>query len=171
MTAAPLPLVPVADIKAILTGKECPHMKEKGALKQNKVRASQGVTPPHPRASAQGQRGGKREAWPPLTWSLASLPIPKEALELAFSILYDPDEALNFIAPNKYEVSQRERMGEPRAAQSPPALHWAGQPSLPKRLLPQGWEGAAVRRGLRLEGPPGLTLQRVGIKASPRHTP
>ncbi|XP_032073497.1 engulfment and cell motility protein 2 isoform X2 [Thamnophis elegans] len=54
--------VPVADIKAILTGKECPHMKEKGALKQN-----------------------------------------KEALELAFSILYDPDEALNFIAPNKYE--------------------------------------------------------------------
>ncbi|KAG8131434.1 putative Engulfment and cell motility protein [Naja naja] len=60
--AAPLPLVPVADIKAVLTGKECPHMKEKGALKQN-----------------------------------------KEALELAFSILYDPDEALNFIAPNKYE--------------------------------------------------------------------
>uniref|UniRef100_A0A8C6Y1W1 Engulfment and cell motility 2 n=1 Tax=Naja naja TaxID=35670 RepID=A0A8C6Y1W1_NAJNA len=54
--------IPVADIKAVLTGKECPHMKEKGALKQN-----------------------------------------KEALELAFSILYDPDEALNFIAPNKYE--------------------------------------------------------------------
>lgn len=25
-------------------------------------------------------------------------------LELAFSILYDPDETLNFIAPNKYEV-------------------------------------------------------------------
>lgn len=25
-------------------------------------------------------------------------------LELAFSILYDPDEALNFVAPNKYEV-------------------------------------------------------------------
>ncbi|KAL7990167.1 hypothetical protein Chor_010521 [Crotalus horridus] len=54
--------VPVADIKAVLTGKECPHMKEKGALKQN-----------------------------------------KEALELAFSILYEPDETLNFIAPNKYE--------------------------------------------------------------------
>ncbi|KAJ7332312.1 hypothetical protein JRQ81_014492 [Phrynocephalus forsythii] len=54
--------IPVADIKAIVTGKDCPHMKEKGALKQN-----------------------------------------KEALELAFSILYDPDEALNFIAPNKYE--------------------------------------------------------------------
>ncbi|XP_077785623.1 engulfment and cell motility protein 2 isoform X5 [Podarcis muralis] len=54
--------VPVADIKAVVTGKDCPHMKEKGALKQN-----------------------------------------KEALELAFSILYDPDETLNFIAPNKYE--------------------------------------------------------------------
>ncbi|XP_028591565.2 engulfment and cell motility protein 2 isoform X4 [Podarcis muralis] len=54
--------IPVADIKAVVTGKDCPHMKEKGALKQN-----------------------------------------KEALELAFSILYDPDETLNFIAPNKYE--------------------------------------------------------------------
>ncbi|KAM4762494.1 engulfment and cell motility protein 2 isoform 1-T1 [Cyanocitta cristata] len=54
--------IPVADIKAIVTGKDCPHMKEKSALKQN-----------------------------------------KEVLELAFSILYDPDETLNFIAPNKYE--------------------------------------------------------------------
>lgn len=34
--------------------------------------------------------------------SLLSL---QEVLELAFSILYDPDETLNFIAPNKYEVS------------------------------------------------------------------
>uniref|UniRef100_A0A8C2IK48 Engulfment and cell motility 2 n=1 Tax=Cyprinus carpio TaxID=7962 RepID=A0A8C2IK48_CYPCA len=49
------PQVPVSDIKAVLTGKDCPHMKEKSALKQN-----------------------------------------KEVLELAFSILYDPDEALNF---------------------------------------------------------------------------
>lgn len=32
-------LVPVADIKAIVTGKDCPHMKEKSALKQNKVTA------------------------------------------------------------------------------------------------------------------------------------
>ncbi|XP_078271182.1 engulfment and cell motility protein 1 isoform X2 [Rhinoraja longicauda] len=54
--------VPVADIKAIVTGKDCPHMKEKGALKQN-----------------------------------------KEVLELAFSILYDPDDSLNFIAPDKHE--------------------------------------------------------------------
>uniref|UniRef100_A0A8C7FPE9 Engulfment and cell motility 1 n=1 Tax=Oncorhynchus kisutch TaxID=8019 RepID=A0A8C7FPE9_ONCKI len=29
--------LPVADIKAVVTGKDCPHMKEKGALKQNKV--------------------------------------------------------------------------------------------------------------------------------------
>ncbi|CAB1320513.1 unnamed protein product, partial [Coregonus sp. 'balchen'] len=28
--------VPVADIKVVVTGKDCPHMKEKGALKQNK---------------------------------------------------------------------------------------------------------------------------------------
>uniref|UniRef100_A0AAY4ELJ4 ELMO domain-containing protein n=1 Tax=Denticeps clupeoides TaxID=299321 RepID=A0AAY4ELJ4_9TELE len=54
--------IPVSDIKSVVTGKDCPHMKEKSALKQN-----------------------------------------KEVLELAFSILYDPDEALNFVAPNKYE--------------------------------------------------------------------
>uniref|UniRef100_A0A6Q2YNL2 ELMO domain-containing protein n=1 Tax=Esox lucius TaxID=8010 RepID=A0A6Q2YNL2_ESOLU len=29
--------LPVADIKSVVTGKDCPHMKEKGALKQNKV--------------------------------------------------------------------------------------------------------------------------------------
>ncbi|XP_043920973.1 engulfment and cell motility protein 1 isoform X1 [Protopterus annectens] len=54
--------LPVADIKAIVTGKDCPHMKEKGAHKQN-----------------------------------------KEVLDLAFSILYDPEESLNFIAPDKHE--------------------------------------------------------------------
>ncbi|KAJ8783121.1 hypothetical protein J1605_009729 [Eschrichtius robustus] len=54
--------VPVADIKAVVTGKDCPHMKEKGALKQN-----------------------------------------KEVLELAFSILYDSNCQLNFIAPDKHE--------------------------------------------------------------------
>uniref|UniRef100_A0A8C2J0A6 Engulfment and cell motility protein 1-like n=2 Tax=Cyprinidae TaxID=7953 RepID=A0A8C2J0A6_CYPCA len=54
--------VPVADIKAVVTGKDCPHMKEKGALKQN-----------------------------------------KELLELAFSVLYESDEYLNFIAPDKHE--------------------------------------------------------------------
>lgn len=30
-------LVPVSDIKSVVTGKDCPHMKEKSALKQNKV--------------------------------------------------------------------------------------------------------------------------------------
>ncbi|XP_077347777.1 engulfment and cell motility protein 1 isoform X1 [Lithobates pipiens] len=54
--------LPVADIKAILTGKDCPHMKEKGALKQN-----------------------------------------KEVLELAFSIMYESNCQLNFIAPDKHE--------------------------------------------------------------------
>ncbi|XP_047663920.1 engulfment and cell motility protein 1 isoform X3 [Tachysurus fulvidraco] len=54
--------LPVADIKAVVTGKDCPHMKEKGALKQN-----------------------------------------KELLELAFSILYESDEYLNFIAPDRHE--------------------------------------------------------------------
>ncbi|TKS71475.1 Engulfment and cell motility protein 2 [Collichthys lucidus] len=55
--------IPVSDIKSVVTGKDCPHMKEKSALKQN-----------------------------------------KEVLELAFSVLYDPDETLNFVAPNKYET-------------------------------------------------------------------
>ncbi|KAJ1199945.1 hypothetical protein NDU88_003776 [Pleurodeles waltl] len=54
--------LPVADIKAVVTGKDCPHMKEKGALKQN-----------------------------------------KEVLELAFSILYDTNGQLNFIAPDRHE--------------------------------------------------------------------
>ncbi|XP_041104355.1 engulfment and cell motility protein 1-like isoform X2 [Polyodon spathula] len=54
--------LPVADIKAVMTGKDCPHTKEKGALKQN-----------------------------------------KEVLELAFSVLYESDEYLNFIAPDKHE--------------------------------------------------------------------
>lgn len=36
---------------------------------------------------------------------------------MAFSILYDPDETLNFIAPNKYEVSDV-------------ALSWTAEPSL-----------------------------------------
>ncbi|XP_053324310.1 engulfment and cell motility protein 1 isoform X2 [Spea bombifrons] len=53
--------LPVADIKAILTGKDCLHVKEKGA-KQN-----------------------------------------KEVLELAFSIMYDSNCQLDFIAPDKHE--------------------------------------------------------------------
>ncbi|XP_041962985.1 engulfment and cell motility protein 1 [Alosa pseudoharengus] len=52
----------ISDIKAVLTGKDCPHMKEKGALKQN-----------------------------------------KEVQELAFSVLYDSEASLNFVAPDKHE--------------------------------------------------------------------
>ncbi|TRY94689.1 hypothetical protein DNTS_021590 [Danionella cerebrum] len=49
----------VAEIKAVVTGKDCPHVK--GALKN------------------------------------------KELLELAFSILHNPDQYLNFIAPDRHE--------------------------------------------------------------------
>nr|XP_032816203.1 LOW QUALITY PROTEIN: engulfment and cell motility protein 1-like [Petromyzon marinus] len=54
--------LPIADIKMVVTGKDCPHMKE--------VRKS------------------------------------KDVMDLAFSILYDPDESLNFIAksPDEYCV-------------------------------------------------------------------
>ncbi|XP_078462746.1 engulfment and cell motility protein 1-like isoform X2 [Lampetra fluviatilis] len=54
--------LPIADIKMVVTGKDCPHMKE--------VRKS------------------------------------KDVMDLAFSILYDPDDALNFIAksPDEYCV-------------------------------------------------------------------
>ncbi|RXM91813.1 Engulfment and cell motility protein 3 [Acipenser ruthenus] len=36
--------IPVADIKALLTGKDCPHMKEKGSGKQNRVSETQPKT-------------------------------------------------------------------------------------------------------------------------------
>ncbi|KAG9353389.1 hypothetical protein JZ751_017984 [Albula glossodonta] len=74
--------IPVSDIKSVVTGKDCPHMKEKSALKQNKVTSC-----------ALKQNG----------FTFFALKQSKEVLELAFSILYDPDEALNFVAPNKYE--------------------------------------------------------------------
>lgn len=45
-----LPAVAVADIKALLTGKDCPHVREKGSGKQNKVSAveARGSFPPAP---------------------------------------------------------------------------------------------------------------------------
>ncbi|MEE6499621.1 hypothetical protein FKM82_003515 [Ascaphus truei] len=55
--------IPVADIKCVLTGKDCPHMKEKGSGKLN-----------------------------------------KEITEHAFSICYDVDSSLNFIAPSRHEL-------------------------------------------------------------------
>lgn len=166
-------LVPVADIKAIVTGKDCPHMKEKSALKQNKVSAlflpviniqcyrvedwkqatganglphwrcivckTHLVSGPFPSTHlwllgavsivwlcyrlfsvGQNTETGKctvlqqgsfccwvsrqEELWcfvQSMSERFFSL---QEVLELAFSILYDPDETLNFIAPNKYEV-------------------------------------------------------------------
>lgn len=38
--ALPLAAVPVADMKMLLVGKECPHTKEKSSGKQNKVSIS-----------------------------------------------------------------------------------------------------------------------------------
>lgn len=35
---------------------------------------------------------------------------------MAFSVLYDPDETLNFVAPNKYEVSSAARGERLKAA-------------------------------------------------------
>lgn len=52
------PPVPVADIKAIVTGKDCPHMKEKGALKQNKVQLGFGWP-----AARKGSGGGALPLW------------------------------------------------------------------------------------------------------------
>ena len=43
---------------------------------------------------------------PSVPFTLSSL---QEVLELAFSVLYESDEYLNFIAPDKHEVSQQER--------------------------------------------------------------
>ncbi|XP_075704421.1 engulfment and cell motility protein 3 isoform X2 [Rhinoderma darwinii] len=51
--------IAVADIKYVLTGKDCPHMKEKNSVKQN-----------------------------------------KDIMDQAFSICYDVDGCLNFIAPS-----------------------------------------------------------------------
>lgn len=89
-----LPAVPVADLRALLTGKDCPHIREKGSLKQNKVRAGgPGPLPTCP-------------ALPPAQCSW--FPSPQDLCELAFSVSYDHGEEeayLNFIAPSKQEVS------------------------------------------------------------------
>lgn len=39
--------LPVADIRALLTGKDCPHIRDKGSVKQNKVRAVEVRAPSH----------------------------------------------------------------------------------------------------------------------------
>lgn len=48
LIAPPLAPVPVADMKMLLVGKECPHTKEKSSGKQNKVSTS------HPILSSWG---------------------------------------------------------------------------------------------------------------------
>lgn len=94
--------VPVSDIKSVVTGKDCPHMKEKSALKQNKVLLVYLLIILYCHLShkavlsffAVTEYGVCRHVC-----------FSQEVLELAFSVLYDPDETLNFVAPNKYEVS------------------------------------------------------------------
>ena len=61
-------------------------------------------------------------------------------LELAFSILYDPDETLNFIAPNKYEVSSV-------------TLPWTAKPSLCLQL--EGRSGQNRNIPLKAGAPEG----------------
>ncbi|XP_030651385.1 engulfment and cell motility protein 3 isoform X2 [Nomascus leucogenys] len=89
-----LPAVPVADMRALLTGKDCPHVREKGSGKQNKVgTVGRGLLPARPRLPC------------PLLSVSAPL-LPQDLYELAFSISYDRGEEeayLNFIAPSKRE--------------------------------------------------------------------
>lgn len=68
-------------------------MKEKSALKQNKVIWFQFVFYCQSSHVLFFQR------------VVCPVCFSQEVLELAFSVLYDPDETLNFVAPNKYEVS------------------------------------------------------------------
>lgn len=67
-------------------------MKEKSALKQNKVILFLFFFKLFKYCSK----------WIKFDWPVC---FSQEVLELAFSVLYDPDETLNFVAPNKYEVS------------------------------------------------------------------
>lgn len=129
-----LPAVPVADIKALLTGKDCPHVREKGSGKQNKVRAVEAEAPSRP--------------YLPCSPLSASTPcFPQDLYELAFSVSYDHGEAeayLNFIAPSKREVSvwaglsQVGQAGQGRDGQAltelapspvPPVDRWAECPA------------------------------------------
>lgn len=85
----------MADIRALLTGKDCPHVREKGSVKQNKVRAVGAWAPSYLPC--------------PAPCSVLPIPLPPQDLyELAFSVSYDHGEEeayLNFIAPSKREVS------------------------------------------------------------------
>lgn len=92
----------MSDIKSVVTGKDCPHMKEKSALKQNKVILFEVIV-----FYCHSSHMAVLSFILLLSLSLLFVPccFSQEVLELAFSVLYDPDETLNFVAPNKYEVS------------------------------------------------------------------
>lgn len=85
-------------------GKDCPHVREKGSMKQNKVCIARwAIFPICPCSSAAACS------------VLTAFPLPQDLCELAFSVSYDHGEEeayLNFIAPTKREVSsQVEPMG------------------------------------------------------------
>lgn len=92
----------MADIKALLTGKDCPHVREKGSGKQNKVSIVETWAPSHLHLPC------------PVPCSVLSDPwLPQDLYELAFSVSYDHGEEeayLNFIAPSKREVSAWARL-------------------------------------------------------------
>ncbi|KAG7280507.1 hypothetical protein CRUP_022037 [Coryphaenoides rupestris] len=119
--------VPVSDIKSVVTGKDCPHMKEKSALKQNKEVLELAFSVFYdPDETLNFVAPNKYEGEVPFELLSDKIPVSdiksvvtgkdcphmkeksalkqnKEVLELAFSVFYDPDETLNFVAPNKYE--------------------------------------------------------------------
>lgn len=82
----------------------------------------------------------------------------QEVLELAFSILYDPDETLNFIAPNKYEVSSRGTALHRRAAV---ILQLEGRSVQNRNVLsPEGQEAVACHESC-------LTLSICHLREGP----
>uniref|UniRef100_U3KMZ6 Engulfment and cell motility 3 n=1 Tax=Oryctolagus cuniculus TaxID=9986 RepID=U3KMZ6_RABIT len=85
--------LPVADIRGLLTGRDCPHVREKGSGKQNKVSAvGPGCFPPG-QASFSPCSG-------PMPW------FPQDFCKRAFSVSYargEEEASLNFIAPSNRE--------------------------------------------------------------------
>lgn len=101
--------VPVADIKGLLTGKDCPHMKENKG-KQNKVNDTLRV----PKIPFMFTSGGLRS-------HCVYLSCFQEVLDLAFSITYDVEEySLNFIAPSRTDVSLALNFFPPKFTQHSP---------------------------------------------------
>lgn len=99
--------VPVADIKGLLMGKDCPHMKENKG-KQNKVSSSKTRSFLNSFFFFHFLGGCVGESQRALVFVL------QEVLDLSFTITYDVEEySLNFVAPSRTDVSlaRREWLG------------------------------------------------------------